>query len=103
MDWEKISEKYPKAHSQLEEYSQGADGVCRLFHWRDLYDFFDEHEIYIDITPDRPIDIDGHICGDNYFWILLNWYYEDDIRYGSRTEAEQAAFTKAFELLEEKL
>lgn len=132
MNWKEIAEKYPKAWSEFEkqsghpvinkeEYSDAKgdlgwyynDGVHSwMAVWislpvRNLYDFFDEHELFIEIS-----------LGGNerapIFWDILNIslsdvYGEEEmyLAHGdhckSRTEAETEAFEKSFELLEQKL
>ena len=106
MDWKKIKEKYYLSyHYLLSEW---------VFEWhyksaRDLYDFFDENEIYITITADyyginehNPLSFSGS-KEDVYYWFNVDWRYEDDIEYKTRAEAESVAFEKAFSILEEKL
>ena len=124
MNWKKIENKYPKAFKKLMIYNDIEDFYSQIenriitaseqfermirqgqYPIRALYDFLDETEIYININPDfdwlyrsRPKDND-----DVFFGININWEWEDDIEYKSRLEAEIAAFTKAFEILENKL
>ena len=102
MNWNRIKEASPKAVNLLRNTA-----YYDLREPRRLYDFFDENEIYVSVNPDhdgnweyrtRPIDNDKV-----YFWINVNWVYEDDVEYKTRYEAEEAVFTKAFEMLEEKL
>ena len=104
MNWKEISEQSPKAFNVLEKWI--ADNFFDLQDTdRNLYDFFDENGIWITITSDYPPAWDNYkpITGDVFFWININWVWEDDIHYNTRTEAEIAAFTKAFEILEGKL
>ena len=118
MNWKEIKEKYPKAFNQMNEwYGEGllefhhsenryghyfTDGVHIVEMWNDfldrnLYDFFDENEIWIDI--DHEFGADWTFTIDNGG----NGHDGDGTIYKTRTEAETAAFTKAFEILEEKL
>ena len=76
---------------------------------RDLYDFFDKNDINVCITPEYYSD------GINWCWQLwwidldfVDWaggtgMYGDNNEYKTRTSAEEAAFTKAFEILNDKL
>lgn len=112
MDWKKISKKYPKAFEAFSDWKfNGRKDLTPFMYMalikdvRILYDFFDENEIWITINADNIKDYDypGSIKkGEIYFWININWIYEDDIKYLTRTEAEEAAFNKAFEILEQK-
>ena len=113
MNWKDIKEKYPKAWEKLRVYHNEAENIGLIDHpdiwdsdsldkWeiRHLYDFFDEHEIYV------TVDIDTIITE------VLRWRYfietsgdviiDSDLSL-SRTEAEAVAFKKAFEILETKL
>jgi len=99
LQWQKIKEKHPKAYDTLWYWDAkfGVQVINRGDYTRFLYDFFDENEIII------------NIC----FAISEAWYYNidtdvffctaNDDTFKSRTKAETAAFTKAFEILEEKL
>ena len=126
MDWKEISSSYPKAWNLLIQ-SEGLGNILFRFYeleiienedqtqWfvRDLYDFFDKNELFIAISPEvqytREIDEDDK----NPYYVIEEWYYDihnNSYEIGgcfnnfpSRREAEEAAFTKAFEILEEKL
>ena len=86
MNWNKIKEKYPKSEALI-------DKCIRTD--RDLYDFFDEQGIYINA----------------YKYSSKWWAYdimgigidESEIQFKTRTEAEEKAFEKAFEILENKI
>ena len=122
MKWKEIKKKYPKGLDKLfawlniEEYDStiskevgtkwyqfehgyllSHEGFC--WNKRNLYDFFDEQGIIIkiDVCP---------AC-DKYFFdveIFSNTVHElIAITFESRKEAEQAAFLKAFEILENML
>ena len=119
-NWKDIKEKYPKAFKSFYEWfwvgfndpqftSNGAlkliqtgdkwfseaeinfSDTCEL---RKFYDFFDEQGIIIEIM-----------------WyhkdFRMNVWYNKEVKFAghlnSRQEAEEAAFTKAFEILEKKL
>ncbi len=110
MNWEEIKDRCSKAYELLcgnDEFKRMQ--YSKLFKGeRLLYDFFDENEIAICITPDYYGSMEYHPSkykdGDYiYYWINVGFKWEDDIEYKTRTEAEQAAFTKAFEILESKL
>ena len=121
MNWNKIKKKYPKAWGKLKNEHSIAfsvwDNEYRLisedcagefsedkcsFNIRVLYDFFDEQGVYI------IIDIEFHNMKNRWDFTLLD---NDDYDltkdncydYKTRTEAEEQAFEKAFEILEEKL
>lgn len=115
LQWALIKEKYPKAYTLLTKdgaYSIHEDG---LFEWveeysylyplRDLYDFFDENEIIIGImwTPG------GNVLPSEYMVFAYDFCidglpaFESKGYYKTRTEAEEQAFLKAFEILEDKL
>jgi len=81
---------------------------------RDLYDFFDDNGIIIQITPvwicDKTISTMPH----DYKMIKVSEHYVDEWEYAvnmsrceisfkTRTEAEKGAFRMAFEILEDKL
>ena len=114
MNWKEISEKYPKAYfnellesdiySASDFYSSPKPKGQLLVDYapiRNLYDFFDEQEIWIEISADR---INGWMfemfkLTEDYWSVLFSAKFT----YKTRIEAETAAFIKAFELLEEKL
>ncbi len=116
MNWKEIKKKYPKAWMLLMEWFWYKKNITlgielsRIFMpERKLYDFFDEQKTFIVI---------------NHYW-MHNYRNDDDSgetfktkgrlhwsfqifsfrmpNFESRIEAEQAAFLKAFEILEKKL
>lgn len=101
MDWKHIKSKYPEAYYK---YGVWADNEMILDYFapdinkvnlRHLYDFFDENEIYISI-----LHRDSLKTIPPYQWKIRGDISEG---YHSRSLAEEVAFTKAFEILEEKL
>ena len=98
MNWNKIKEDYPKAISLLEKWGNHPAVLSRQKN-RLLYEFFDENDIHICIdttlmprTTDSTrffewsIDMEHNaVCGHEY--------------YDYRKEAEEVAFTKAFEIM----
>lgn len=94
-------EKYPKAYSLLEEWTD----LTEKFNTRDLYDFFDDQGFYIEITI-SPSSIDDN-CP----------VFEFAIRKGNgilvpvnvslfgyrRFKTEMSAFNNAFNILENSL
>lgn len=115
IDWKKIKKNYPKAfnvlvkdHETIEEWGEIDNpkiwGVhVEEPHWviRHLYDFFDSKGLFI--SPDQII-IRGN---DKIIWYFtigqptnLSFYVETEETFNNRTEAEIAAFTKAFLFLE---
>ena len=69
---------------------------------RDLYTFFDEQKIYIDIHYHWEYQKETRIW---FAWKILSkqGFKTAQEPYFSRTEAEEKAFEKAFSILEEKL
>ena len=107
MNWEKIREKYPKAWDLLiinhathnawgEIDSPEVWDISKITSWelRHLYDFFDEQGIIIEIKWYKT---------DFRYNIWFNDYVRNAQHRKTRTEAEEQAFLKAFEILEEKL
>jgi hypothetical protein len=116
MQFNSIKNKYPKAWRTLEEcygkmriekygylYRTKITGEESQFTYASFYDFFDSHRIYIMVNyclPNPPFDFliaNGNKEGLEDYWVNSKY------RYSHRTKAEDAAFKKAFELLEEKL
>jgi len=118
MNWKEIENRYPKANRLWMEsdYShwrnfvqQSGDDVLKN---RNLYDFFDEQgiRIGIDITSTGFIVTFGIKWGSHAMSLIKST--KNKWRYGfsgimyvfkTRLEAEEAAFIKASEILEEKL
>jgi hypothetical protein len=102
MNWELVREKYPKAWQKLRDWDFKRPAIN---HPRRLYDFFDEQGIYINISRYfQPL-------GSYIEWVAII-DTEDDFRvaylnkrggYPTRTEAEEKAFEKAFEILEGRI
>lgn len=119
MDWKRIKKKYPKAwkllckaHSTKEVWGYidnpdvwNMDGLdISHYELRHLYDFFDEHGIYI-----------GLVIGNNnmdksqppiFEYEILQKGIEvqhDPDCHSLRSQAETAAFIKAFNILEKQL
>jgi hypothetical protein len=67
---------------------------------RNLFDVFDENNIYIDI--DIHVYVNGISDNVKFSFKLPGWDIME-IEYVTRKEAEQAAIEEAFELLEKKL
>ena len=104
MNWNLIKEKYPKAYKEGQDWWVAHAEIYEpafLFNVgnRFLYDLFDEQGIVIGI---EVLYYDG-------FWftptITVMWDTDTNMKIGSqsRTEAEEQAFLKAFEILEDKL
>ena len=102
MNWNLIKEKYPRALSRYTNISISLLAMADFSQYqrniRDLYDFFDGEGIYIDV---RPFYYDG--------WQFLSSLVTPGLESidceggATRTEAEEQAFMKAFEILEEKI
>lgn len=115
MDWKEIKDKYPKSWDKLCDYHEN-EVVGLIDHpdvwdqynlapscWelRHLYDFFDENELWIETSAQAinswSFDI-FKLTEANFECI----YSENNYELLNRQEAEAAAFTKAFEVLEDK-
>ena len=116
MNWKEIEKKHSKAWELLDSWKyEGLDIDCMqwvdkhgcsedTFNIRDLYDFFDEQGIYVSVLK---------IVNKAGFWFTIRQIpesvydihsgYDLSLYFNLRKEAEQAAFLKAFEILEEKL
>jgi len=115
MNWEEISKKHPEALNELVKWSSLRESKHQetwLSPYRALYDFFDEWKIFGWVSPEiqytRIIDEDDknpHYCIDEWGYDIHDDEFElaMDCKFKTRTEAEEAAFEKAFEILEEKL
>jgi len=112
MNWKEIFEKYPKAVMKC--YHKGIVSIIRekdtkeitdinlsivnqSYNLRNLYDFFDENEIYCCVIPGFQLG-----TGKLVFQIFI-MHYEDGYELDSRKLAEDFMFLKAFEILEQKL
>ena len=91
MDWELIKEKYPKASESLQKWAKGEEGFIIGADPRVLYDFFDGEGIYIVMGRG----------GGEFFWMVDEFLdcLDDGGYEKTRTEAEEQAFLKAFEIL----
>jgi len=106
MNRDEIKIKYPKSFDTLNEWMNNIVETDRIGIWWNvlfseirgfLYDFFDEQKIYIEIN---------FIDYEPFFAWCISSKTESDlsrIMYGNRNQAEEQAFSKAFEILEEKL
>ena len=121
MNWNNIKEKYPKSYERLNRYyllsaRSDINGI-NYPHPRELYDFFDEQGIYIDVSFDDGklpmmfwVDIYSTVSRhphDDGYELRCEYTFGDGDRtknefYKTRTEAEEKAFEKAFEILEDK-
>lgn len=126
MNWKEIKERHPKAFDKFYKWQWGNQEY--KFHNRNIYfehsnypesrsidiwgisfqsmckgrrfyDFFDEQGIFIELMP--PYSFDEGM--NNYEWQIHPMGEVSPTCYKSRTEAEEAAFNKAFEILENKL
>ena len=101
MNWNNIEVKYPKAFNKWKEWAfyHRTQEIGRI---RRLYDFFDKQKIVISIvwvmhTTEDRLEYYYDFAIDNIA------SFESDKHYATRTEAEEKAFEKAFEILENKL
>jgi len=129
MNFKEISKDCPKVYNLLAEWfemvvrakTKDSSILTELFFkrlevaqmaTRTLFDFFDEQGIYIIIEPEiqytREIDEDGN----NPHYVIDRWGYDihdeayqvaTGYQFDTRTDAEEAAFTKAFYVLERKI
>ena len=106
MDWIRIEKKFPKGYELVKEWL-GDEGIECI---RDLYDFFDEQRLHICITKDPQ----ARNYWQTYIWDCTAEEYKDSFYhwikdgqgfpvFSTRTEAEEQAFEKAFQILEERL
>lgn len=104
MNWKKIKDKYPKAFKEGQDWWVAhAEKYEPAFLFnignRFLYDFFDEQGIYIEACV--PLSGDEGI--NAFGWMIYPRGVLSDFEYKTRIEAEEQAFLKAFELLEQRL
>lgn len=109
-NWDLILKEYPKAYAELGAY-RGYPPPCNMSKYecsdvfegkRLLYDFFDKNEIYVEISIDKTLEAKYcyEISTEQEFEWNCSGY--SDLFY-TRTEAEEEAFTKAFEILNDLL
>jgi len=111
MNWNEIKEKYPKAveliYECADKYAIGAF-IDDYKYNRLLYDLFDEQGVYISAFYTAHWTNAEESEWRSYFdWEIYDKAFENigssEVEEPTRTEAEEQAFTKAFEILEEKL
>jgi hypothetical protein len=109
MNWKSIKKKYPKAFKLLDKT------VDIFWDCRFLYDFFDEQGITVEVV--FAYTRSSYNRGENLEWFEYSVYsdfipnccsrnepdYCEPYKTKHRTEAEEQAFLKAFEILEEKI
>ena len=98
MNWQEIEEKYPESLKKVTNFSfhdyfydeeYGLPNEDRF-----LYDFFDEQNLFVAVFPTYYLDA----------WeYTINGEGKKNLGNIKRTEAEEIAFLKAFEILEEIL
>lgn len=111
MNWEKLQETFPKAYNLFydyffdeeikmynPQYSPPSDMALMSGY---LYDFFDENNTIIQLWL-RWGSWEYLVVYDDINE-KLNSYGKEGFDFNSRKEAEQAAFEKAFEILERRL
>lgn len=105
MNWKEIKEKYPKSSNLLSKWNTNMknwSNISSIMPPRDLYDFFDEQGIIIGIP------VDYTYLGEKYVY-MFEIIHPENTRchegewYDTREEAEESAWMKAFEILEEQL
>lgn len=122
MNWQEIKEKYPKAfvlmhnfqHKELaykEPYPpivlKDLSRFQENYGIRFLYDFFDGEGIWISIMRNHyyedNMDNSLHEFFDWSITVDSEYVADGEVEELTRTEAEEQAFLKAFEILENKL
>jgi len=108
MNWKEIKENSPESLHKAEDSLKTIDypmhpDYGRIERIRELYDFFDKQELIIDIGYSKFSMETGKW---KFTASICNKRTKDRINtdgFESRTEAETAAFTKAFEILNNNL
>lgn len=102
-----IKNKYKKAFSQYLLFREEIRKKYGLIRARDLYTFFDKRAILIEVSPDYDFANEKIIFNSWYFNInngkLFKNQIFDNVRYKTRRLCEEAAFIKAFEVLENNM
>ena len=93
MNWKEIKNKHPKSFKVLNDW-EGIKADPNRF----LYDFFDEQEIYV-----FPLRGERHFNGIGFGYEIQAEKRHRQHGFKSRSEAEEQAFLKAFEILENNL
>lgn len=111
MDWTAVKKDTPKAFERFVKWiDTESDDILQfelmmiLKNERDLYDFFDDQKIIIDIQYEL-MDINGI---DKFMFVpsAVIISLKERIgksQYGKRKQAENAIFTEAFKILENQL
>ena len=127
MNWHKIKEDYPRSWHLLTSGYEilGREILSNALNVRELYDFFDEREIFVTIEHDEDYNvttephwyykIDGDFLIDNKltgekdvdciystYCFEINMLKTNGLFAKNRKEAEEAAFMQAFEILESR-
>ena len=116
MDWIEIRHKYPKAWEEMRQHFNDGIGHVDLhefwglywhgdtkelshpIHIRELYDFYDERGIYVNISPEK---VETMKWSTRFEWEIMGDVHNG--WYGTRREAEEAALIGAFKILENQL
>ena len=110
MNWSGVKEKYPKTWDKL--YNSEFDFYFNKDRDRNdsnrfLYDFFDEQGIYINVVRmwyfEDTIENSLHEFFDWEIIVEREFVGDSEVEEPTRTEAEEQAFIKAFEILEDRL
>lgn len=99
MNWTQVRCKYPKAWDKCRYYF--LPNIQHPENIRDLYDFFDANEIYVEIFYYYDVIPEWHWCID--LKNENNYKENREPIVTNRTEAEEKAFECAFKILENKL
>jgi len=119
MNWKEIKEKYTRPFEIFQNWLKQngwwfnpIDKTIRSDfgrwpsgrNYRILYDFFDEQGIHIGIEVYRRDTImEAYYFVFDVYEKKADDYFTDNICYPDRKDCEEAAFMKAFEILEEQL
>ena len=117
MNWKEIKEKYPKGYDSAKMWWIDEAGLSQFQDFnpcsgvnvndRYLYDFFDEQGIFINVVRmwyfEDTIENSLHEFFDWEIIVEREFVSDSEVEEPTRTEAEEQAFIKAFELLEQRL
>lgn len=108
MNWKQINKDYPKAFKKFVKWLDCDSSDMLKFEMmmilkneRDLYDFFDEQKVYINVFitehPDK-----GNTYWDWELFVDGECLGSSEVEEPTRKEAETAAFNEAFNQLEKQ-
>ena len=108
MDWRQLKKKCPKAFEKLKKWLDAeSKDILRfelmmiLKNKRDLYDFFDEAGIYMNVFMDENPET-GSKYWDWQVFIDGECFGSSEVEKPTRKEAETAMYNGAFKILEKQ-